>query len=60
MVLQTQAAILTVLMANDCRQDEQVFADAVKDALIMAREAALNTIPDDAVSNDRTFLKHQR
>lgn len=59
MIVQTQASVLTRLMVADCRQDQSEFADAVQDALIMAREYALPPTQPDAVSNDRTTLKHQ-
>lgn len=60
MIVQTEGSILTRLMAADCRRNPQEFVDAVQDALIMAREAALTPVEPDRVSNDRTTLKHHR
>jgi len=60
MIVQTQTSILTQLMATDCRHDRRQFMDAVKDALIMVREAALIPTRQSSVSNDRTTLKHQK
>ncbi len=60
MIIQTRASVLTQLMTADCRQDNDTFSDAVQDALIMAREAALIPTVQNAVSNDRTTLPHQK
>ncbi len=59
MIVQTQASILTGLMAADCHHSQSEFFDAVQDALIMARETAAIPTPHSSVSNDRTTLPHQ-
>lgn len=60
MIVQTKASTLTQLMKAECRQDRAAFIDAVQDALIMAREAALATPTPNTISNDRTTLPHQK